>query len=118
MDSLLNFVVATNHALRLRKTNCSVPFSRLNKQVALFLREKGYLSAVAVNSTGLVLTFRYVKDVSPLRKLAVASKSSRQLYFRSTDRTAGVFVITNSDSSLSLKSPGVYASGKALLQIL
>jgi ribosomal protein S8 len=118
MDSLLNFVVSTNQALRLQKATCCVRFSRLNKQVAFFLRDHGYLSAVTVTSTGLLLTFRYVKGVAPLRGLLVVSKLSRQVYFRNTDRTPGVYLITSSDYSLRLKSPGVYASGKALLQIL
>ena len=88
------------------------------KQIAIFLRDQGYFAAVAVTPEGLLLTFRYVGDIAPFKKLIVVSKSSRSVYFRRTTRLPGVFLMSSSDTTLSLKKTSLPASGKVLIQIL
>lgn len=118
MNALLKFVVSVNQAVKARKTVCLTDLSTFNKQVAIFLRDQGYFAAVAETPEGLLLTFRYVGDIAPLKKLIVVSKSSRSVYFRRTTRLPGVFLVSSSDTTLSLKKTSFPASGKVLMQIL
>jgi ribosomal protein S8 len=118
MNALLKFVVSVNQAIRARKTVCTTAASTFNKQIAIFLRDQGYFAAVAVTPEGLLLTFRYVGDIAPFKKLIVVSKSSRSVCFRRTTRLPGVFLMSSSDTTLSLKKTSLPASGKVLIQIL
>jgi ribosomal protein S8 len=117
MKSLLSFIVSVNQAVSLRRTTCLVPLSGSVKKLAIFFKNRGYFSSVVANADCLVISLRYVNNVAPFHKLVIVSTSSRAVYFSNSDKTPGVFLVSNSDSALSLRGVDSFATGRVLLQI-
>lgn len=118
MDSVNSFVVSVNQALVSKKTIFRIPSSKLCKQIALFLRNQGYFSAVVLTEKDLFVIIRYVGSVTSLKRLVLISKPSKAVYFRASLVKNGVFLVSNSDSSLSLRTTKDFVGGKVLFQIL
>lgn len=118
MDSLSSFVASANQALILKKPLFVVQYSKLVKEVSFFLREQGYFSSVSVLDGKVAITLRYLGSVTAFNRFVLVSKSSKSVYFRSSLGKSGVFVVTNSEFSLSLRVSSRFVGGKVLLQIL
>ncbi|MDR0755900.1 MAG: 30S ribosomal protein S8 [Puniceicoccales bacterium] len=87
MDTIGDFLTIIRNAVRAQKSVCKAHFSNMRKEVALLLKQEGYIANVneICSENGLKdleVQLKYVKGVSVLNVLKRCSKPGARWYVR------------------------------------
>ncbi|MDR1254570.1 MAG: 30S ribosomal protein S8 [Puniceicoccales bacterium] len=87
MDTIGDFLTIIRNAVRAQKSACKAQFSNMRKEVALLLKQEGYIANVneICNENGfknLEIQLKYVKGISVLNVLKRCSKPGARWYVR------------------------------------
>ena len=85
IDTIGNFLTIIRNALMVSKPYARVPYSNLKYQIALILKEEGFIWDVRIDEENkpqksLVLTLKYVEGESVIHEIVRVSKPSRRMY--------------------------------------
>ena len=125
MDTVANFLTALHNAVRVRQARVVVPASRLNRALARFLAEHGYVAAVRVSDDAVrpmvTLTLKYDEQERPkIQGLRRLSKPGRRRYVGHTEIPfshdgMGVIVLSTSQGLMDDKKARKTKTGGELL---
>ena len=86
-DPIANMLTIIRNAQKVGKLSIEVPHSKFLKEIALVMKEEGYLQSVGeVDNNGhkkLVLGLRYHKGEAVIREIGRISRNSGRVYFQS-----------------------------------
>jgi len=85
MDVIGDFLTVVRNANRVRKSFCSVPFSKVREDIARVLVEEGYIARFETQADesgkrNLKIRLKYVKNVPVLNMLKRCSKPGARWY--------------------------------------
>lgn len=118
MVLLASFLATVNQAIQSKKSYVVVRRTDIILKVVVLLTESGYFSALTIFPNHLRIVFRYSNGVPPFRKLVLVSKSSKLVYDGARSKRAGVFLVSNSDSTFVLRRHHDFVGGKILFKII
>jgi small subunit ribosomal protein S8 len=125
MDTIGDFLTIIRNAVRARKSACKTQFSNMRKEIALLLKQEGYIANVneICNENGLKdleIQLKYVKGISVLNVLKRCSKPGARWYVKkdkipSVLSGLGICILSTSRGILSGKQARQVCVGGELI---
>ncbi|MDR2396453.1 MAG: 30S ribosomal protein S8 [Puniceicoccales bacterium] len=125
MDTIGDFLTIIRNAVRVRKSACKTQFSNMRKEIALLLKQEGYITNVneICNEKGLKdleIQLKYVKGISVLNVLKRCSKPGARWYVKkdkipSVLSGLGICILSTSRGILSGKQARQMCVGGELI---
>ncbi len=106
-----DFIIRIKNAAAARRKSVSLPYTKMGKQIADILVQKGFLESVKEdqqeNKKVLIAAIRYVDRTPIFSEVTIVSKPSLRVYTKAKDATrqsrkkAGISILSTSQGILS-----------------
>lgn len=126
-DPISDMITKINNAVRAKKKTVEIPSSNIKKEIVKILFEEGFIANYEFSENkvknSIIITLKYVDEISSITKIERVSKPSRRIYVN-TDNIPivkngyGIAIISTSKGIMSgEKARKENAGGELLLTV-